>query len=61
MLAKYDTKRFALPPRKIYGYLPPVKDAFRLRTPGVTASHLYVARFILDKAVVLRKSEPKIT
>jgi hypothetical protein len=25
----------ALPPRKIFSYLPPVKDALGLRTPGI--------------------------
>jgi hypothetical protein len=29
-----NTKSFALPPRKTYSYLPPVKDTFILRTPG---------------------------
>jgi hypothetical protein len=35
MLAKHNTKGFALPPRKIFSHLPPVKDALGLRTPGV--------------------------
>jgi hypothetical protein len=35
MLAKYNIKSVALPPRKIYSHLPPVKDALGLRTPGV--------------------------
>ena len=34
MLAKH-IKSVALPPRKISSYLPPVKDAVGLRTPGV--------------------------
>ena len=34
MLAKHNIKSVALPPRKIFSYLPPVKDAFGLRTPG---------------------------
>jgi hypothetical protein len=35
MLAKHNFKSVALPPRKIPSYLPPVKDALGLRTPGV--------------------------
>jgi hypothetical protein len=35
MLAKHNIKSISLPPRKIYSYVPPVKDAFGLRTPGV--------------------------
>jgi hypothetical protein len=35
MLAKRNIKSIALPPRKIYSYLPPVKNAFVLRTPVV--------------------------
>jgi hypothetical protein len=35
MLAKHNIKSVALPPRKIFSYLPPVKDALELRTPGI--------------------------
>jgi len=35
MLAKYNIKSVALPPRKIFNYFPPVKNALGLRTPGV--------------------------
>jgi len=35
MLAKHSIKSVSLPPRKIYIYLPPVKDALGIRTPGV--------------------------
>jgi len=35
MLAKHNIKSVALPPRKIFSYLPPVKDAVGLRTPGI--------------------------
>jgi hypothetical protein len=35
MLAKHNIKSIALSPRKIFSYLPPVKDALGLRTPGV--------------------------
>jgi hypothetical protein len=34
MLAKH-IKSVTLPPRKIFSYLPPVKDALGLRTPGI--------------------------
>jgi hypothetical protein len=35
MLAKHKIKSVALPPRKIFSYLPPVKDALGLRTLGI--------------------------
>jgi hypothetical protein len=35
MLAKHNIKNVALPPRKIFGYFPPVKDALVLRTSGI--------------------------
>jgi hypothetical protein len=35
MLAKYNIKSVTLPPRKIFSYVPPVKDAMGLRTPGI--------------------------
>jgi len=35
MLAKHNIKSVTLPPRKIFSYLPPVKDALGLRTPGI--------------------------
>ena len=36
MLAKHNIKSVALPPRKIFNYLPPVvKDALRLCTPSI--------------------------
>ena len=35
MLAKHNIKSVALPPTRIFSYLPPVKDALGLRTPGV--------------------------
>jgi hypothetical protein len=35
MLAKHNIKSVALPPRKIFNYSPPVKDALGLRTPGI--------------------------
>ena len=35
MMAKHIIKSVALPPRKIFNYLPPVTDALGLRTPGI--------------------------
>jgi hypothetical protein len=35
MLAKHNIKSVALPPRKVFSYLRPVKDALGLRTPGI--------------------------
>ena len=35
MLAKHNIKSVALPPRKVFSYLPPVKDALGLRTSGI--------------------------
>ena len=35
MLAKYNIKSVALPPRKISSYMPPTKDPPGLRTPGI--------------------------
>jgi len=35
MLAKYNIKSVAIPPRKISSYMPPTQDAPGLRTPGI--------------------------
>jgi hypothetical protein len=35
MLAKYNIKSVALPPKKIACYLPPVKEALGLKMPGI--------------------------
>jgi hypothetical protein len=35
MLAKHNNKSVALPPRKIFSYIPPVKEALGLRTLGI--------------------------
>jgi hypothetical protein len=61
MLAKHNIKSVALPPRKIFSYLPPVKDALGLRTPGVYTSHVNVARFIMGKVSNASKSTSKST
>jgi hypothetical protein len=35
MLAKHNIKSVTPPPKKIFSYLPLVKDALGLRTPGI--------------------------
>jgi hypothetical protein len=35
MLGKHNIKIVAVPPSKIYSYLPPVKDALGLKMPDV--------------------------
>jgi len=35
MLVKHNIKSVALSPRKVFSYLPAVKDALGLRTPGI--------------------------
>jgi len=35
MLAKYNIKSVAIPPKKISSYIPPTKDAPGSRTPGI--------------------------
>jgi hypothetical protein len=35
MLTKHNIKSIPLPPKKISNYLPPVKDAVGLKTPGI--------------------------
>jgi hypothetical protein len=35
MLAKHDIRSVTLPPTRIFSYLPPVKEALRLRTLGI--------------------------
>jgi hypothetical protein len=35
MMAKYNIKSIQLPPKKFSNYLPPVKDAVGLKTPGI--------------------------
>jgi len=59
MLAKHNIKSVALPPRKIFNYLPPVKNAWDYEHQAYTASHVNVAGFILDKAVDPSNSESR--
>jgi hypothetical protein len=61
MLAKHNIKSVALPPRKIFSYFSPVKNAVGLKHRVYTALHVNVAGFILDKAVDLSNSESKNT
>jgi len=56
MLAKHIIKSVSLPPRKIYSYFSPVKDALGLRMRFVS-----VASFIFDRVVDLFKLESKNT
>jgi hypothetical protein len=34
-MAKHDIQMVALPPGRIFSYIPPIKDAFGLRTQGI--------------------------
>jgi hypothetical protein len=61
MLVKHNIKSVALPPRKIFSYLPPAKNAMGLRTLGVYTSHVNSAGFIMGKAVDPSKSASKST
>ena len=60
MLAKH-IKSVALPPRKKFNYLPPVKDALGYVHRAFTASLVNAAVFILDKAVDPSNCESKNT
>ena len=46
LLATHNIKSFALPPRKISSFLPPVKDALGLKHRAYTRSCVNVAKFI---------------
>jgi hypothetical protein len=35
MLARHNIRSFALPPRRVFSHLPPVKDALKLKTPDI--------------------------
>jgi hypothetical protein len=59
MLAKHIIKSVALPPRKVFSYLPPVKDAFGLRTLGThnipcECSRVYIGQ---SRSIQLRIKE----
>jgi hypothetical protein len=60
MLAKHNIKSVALPPRKIFNYLPPVKDALGLRTPGICSIPYECGRVYIgqsDRSIQLRIKE----
>jgi hypothetical protein len=61
MLGKHNIKSASLPPRKIYNYFPPVKDALGLRTLGVYSISYECGQVRLEKAVDLFKLESKKT
>jgi hypothetical protein len=50
MLAKHNIKIVALPPRKIFSYLPPVKDALGLRTPGIYSIRCECGRVFIGQS-----------
>ena len=50
MLARYNIKSVAIPPREISSYMPPTKDALGLRTPGIYRSSVNAARCTSDRA-----------
>jgi hypothetical protein len=63
MLAKYNIKSVALPPRKIFSHLPPVKDALGLRTPGIYSIPCECGRVCIvqsSRSVQLRIKEHNI-
>jgi hypothetical protein len=50
MLAKH-IKSVTLPPRKIFNYLPPVKGALGLRTPGIYCIRCECGRVYIGQSV----------
>jgi len=61
MLAKHNIRSVALPPRKISDYLPPVKDALGLRTPGIYSIPCECGRVFIGKSgrsIQLQIKEP---
>jgi len=50
MLVKHNTKSVALLPRKIFSYLPSVKDALGLRMPGVYSIPYECSRFCIGQS-----------
>jgi hypothetical protein len=50
MLAKHNIKSVALPPKKIFSHLPPVKDALGLRTPGIYSIPCECCRFYIGQS-----------
>ena len=50
LLANYNIKSVALPPKKIGHFMPPVKEALGLRIPGYTVSPVSAERSTWDRA-----------
>jgi len=50
MLAKHNIKSVTVPPREICSYLPPVKDALGLRTPGVYSSPCEYGKVYIEQS-----------
>ena len=50
MLAKHNIKSVTLPPRKVFSYLPSVKDAMGLRTPGTYRSPCECSRVCIGQS-----------
>jgi len=50
MLAKYNIKSIAIPPKKIASYMPPTKDAPGLRTLAYMRSRVNVEKCTSDRA-----------
>ena len=61
MLAKHNIKSVALPPRIVFSYLPPVKDALGLRTPGIYRIPYESGIVYIGQSGSPSKSESKIT
>jgi hypothetical protein len=60
MLVKHNIKSVTLPHRKIFSYLPPVKDALGLRTPGIYSIPCECGRVCIgqsDRSIQLRIKE----
>ena len=50
MLAKHNIKSVALPPRKVFSYIPTVKDALGLRTLGIYGIPCECGRFYIGQS-----------
>jgi hypothetical protein len=61
MLVKHNIKSIALPPKKISNYLPPVKDAVGLRTPGIYSIPCECDKVYIRRSGYPYKSESKKT
>jgi hypothetical protein len=50
MLARYNIKSVALPPRKISSYMPPTKDTAGLRAPGIYKNPCECGKLYIGKS-----------